>query len=603
VTGRTGPGRPVTGLSAVGGYQDWSQAGWRSHLPAVADVPSFAAGLAQDTIPALAAASAVAVPDRVAVTVDGEPASHGELDDGAARVAGWLARRVQPGDRVLLAAAASLDFVRCYLGALRAGAVVVLANPGFTAAELRHLVADSGAVLALADPEPGRLLAGLSQESGSLLTVNVGDLPSGSGRADGIAVGPHDIALLAYTSGTTGKPKGVPLTHGQLAASIRAAMAAWRWSPDEVLAHALPLYHLHGLSGVHAALIAGGTVHIRSRFAPADLVRTIEENRATVLFAVPTIYQALMDAGIITAAGWPGLRLAVCGSAPLSPALAERLTAVLGRVPLIRYGTTESGLNVSNPVDDPRGDTVGIPLPGVLARIAAADGHASPSAGGEASRSADREADPGADGEIQVRGPQVFDGYWHDPAATAAAFTPDGWFRTGDIGALDTATGHLRIRGRIKEMIITGGWNVYPREVEIVLEDHPSVAEAAVAGVPHQRWGEQVTAWVVLRDGHGLNETALIAYARERLAGYKCPKRVFQLVAMPRNHLGKIIRSALRAGLLAAPCPGGLLDGSCCRRGRCDIAGGWNGPPTSVELESGAPSAQRGSSLQGTPQQ
>jgi acyl-CoA synthetase (AMP-forming)/AMP-acid ligase II len=540
VTGPAGPGPPVTGLSATGGYRDWSRAGWRLHLPAAADAASFAAGLAQDTIPALAAASAVAVPDRVAVTVDGEPASHAELDDGAARVAGWLARRVRPGDRVLLAAAASLDFVRCYLGALRAGAVVVLANPGFTAAELRHLVADSGAVLALADPEPGRLLAGLSQESGSWPTFCIGDLPAGSGRADGMAAGPRDIALLAYTSGTTGRPKGVPLTHGQLAASIRSAMAAWRWSPGDVLAHALPLYHQHGLSGVHAALIAGGTVHIRSRFAPADLLRTIEQTRATVLFAVPTIYQALMDAEIITAAGRPGLRLAVCGSAPLSPALADRLTTVLGRVPLIRYGTTESGLNVSNPVDDPRGDTVGIPLPGVLARIAVADGQAGPGA--------DDEADLGADGEIQVRGPQVFDGYWHDPAASAAAFTTDGWFRTGDIGALDTATGDLRIRGRIKEMIITGGLNVYPREVEIVLEDHPSVAEAAVAGVPHQRWGEQVTAWVVLRDGHGLDETALIAHARTRLAGYKCPKRVFQLTALPRNHVGKIIRSALPAG-------------------------------------------------------
>jgi acyl-CoA synthetase (AMP-forming)/AMP-acid ligase II len=519
----------VTGLSAVGGYQDWSLAGWRSHLPGVADVSSFAAGLAQDTIPALAAASAAAVPDRVAVTVDGEPASHAELDDGAARVAGWLAHRVRPGDRVLLAAAASVGFLRCYLGALRAGAVVVLANPGYTAAELRHLVADSGALLAFADPEPGRLLAGLRGGPGSLLTANAGDLPSGSGRADGIAAGPHDIALLAYTSGTTGRPKGVPLTHGQLAASIRSAMAAWRWSPDDVLAHALPLYHQHGLSGVHAALIAGGTVHIRSRFAPADLLRTIEQTRATVLFAVPTIYQALLAAEIITAAGRPGLRLAVCGSAALNPALAERLSAVLGRVPLIRYGTTESGLNVSNPLDDPHGDTVGMPLPGVLARIGTTDG----------------EADPGADGEIQLRGPQVFAGYWQDPVATAAAFTPDGWFRTGDIGAVDPVTGHLRIRGRTKEMIITGGLNVYPREVEIVLEDHPSVAEAAVAGVPHERWGEQVTAWVVLRDGYEFDEAALIAHARTRLAGYKCPKRVFQLAALPRNHVGKIIRSAL----------------------------------------------------------
>ena len=510
----------------VPGYRDWSLAGWRQHLPGVADVESFAAGLGDATIPALAAVSAAARPGRVAVTVDGEAMTHAELDHAASRVAGWLARQVRPGDRVLLAAAAGAGFVRCYLGALRAGAVVVLANPGFTAGELAHLVADSGAVLALADPEPGRLLAGL----GSIATASVADLPKDGGRVSAVAVGPEDIALLAYTSGTTGRPKGVPLTHGQLAASIRSAMAAWRWSADDVLAHALPLYHQHGLSGLHAALIAGGTVHIRSRFSPADLVQTVGDTGATVLFGVPTIYQALMSADVGAAAGLRGLRLAVCGSAPLNPALAGRLAGVLGRVPLIRYGTTETGLNVSNPVAAPCGDTVGVPLPGVLARVWAAD----------------REAEPGTDGEIQLRGPQVLSGYWHDLAATRAAFTPDGWFRTGDIGAIDPATEHLSIKGRTKEMIITGGLNVYPREVEIVLEEHPSVAEAAVTGVPHERWGEQVTAWVVLRDGHGFDEAALLAHARERLAGYKCPKQVFRRASLPRNHVGKIVRSALR---------------------------------------------------------
>ena len=229
------------------------------------------------------------------------------------------------------------------------------------------------------------------------------------------------------------------------------------------------------------------------------------------------------------AGGLRDLRLAVCGSAPLSPALAGRLPTVLGRLPLIRYGTTESGLDVSNPVADPRGDTIGVPLPGVLARIRATDGVAA----------------PGADGEIQIRGPQVFTGYWNDPAATEAAFTPDGWFRSGDIGAVDPATGHLVIRGRTKEMIITGGLNVYPREVEIALESHPSVAEAAVAGVADERWGERVTAWVVPADGYGFDEAALIAHARTLLAGYKCPKRVFQLAALPRNQLGKLVRSAL----------------------------------------------------------
>jgi acyl-CoA synthetase (AMP-forming)/AMP-acid ligase II len=489
---------------------DWSLAGWREHLPGVTDVSSFVAGLDADTIPALAAASAAAVPGKVAVTVDGEPVTHAELDDAAARVAGWLARRVRPGDRVLLAAAASVGFVRCYLGALRAGAVVVLANPRYQAPELSHLVSDSGAVLAFADAMAAEVLAALG-----LPTVDVGSFPADDRRAGEVTVGPRDVALLAYTSGTTGQPKGVPLTHGQLAASIRSAMAAWRWSADDVLAHALPLYHQHGLGGLHAALIGGGSVHIRSRFSPEDLVRTIRDTEATVMFGVPTIYQALT----VDAAPLRGLRLAVCGSAPLSPALAERLAETLGRVPLIRYGTTETGLNVSHPFDQRYGDTVGVPLPGVLARV--------------------------VDGEIQLRGPQVFSGYWHDPAATRAAFTPDGWFRTGDIGAVDPATGHLVIKGRTKEMIITGGLNVYPREVEIVLEEHPSVAEAAVAGVPHERWGEQVTAWVVVRDGHAFDEAALIAHARARLAAYKCPKQVFQRESLPRNHVGKIVRSAL----------------------------------------------------------
>jgi acyl-CoA synthetase (AMP-forming)/AMP-acid ligase II len=504
-------------------YHSWSLAGWREHLPAAADVGSFAAGLGSDTIPALAAVSAAARPGRTAVTVDGEPVTHAELEDAAARIAGWLARRVRPGDRVLLAAAASAGFIRCYLGALKAGAVVVLANPMMTIGELEHLVADSRAAMAFADPGPGQLLAGLG-----LPVAGVASIP-GRGRTREVAVSPGDTALLAYTSGTTGRPKGVPLTHAALTASIGSAMAAWRWSADDVLAHALPLHHQHGLSGLHAALIAGGTVHIRSRFSPADLVRTVEEREVTALFGVPTIYQALLAADV-DAGPLRCLRLAVCGSAPLNPALAQRLAEALGRMPLIRYGTTETGLSVSNRLDDPHGDTVGVPLPGVLARIIDTKG----------------EAEAGADGEIQLRGPQVFSGYWQDPAATEAAFTSDGWFRTGDIGAVDPATGQLEIRGRSKEMIITGGLNVYPRELEIVLEQHPSVAEAAVAGIRHERWGEQVTAWVVLRDGHEFDEAALIAYARARLVAYKCPKQVFQRASLPRNHVGKIVRGALR---------------------------------------------------------
>jgi malonyl-CoA/methylmalonyl-CoA synthetase len=309
-------------------------------------------------------------------------------------------------------------------------------------------------------------------------------------------------------------------------------MAAWRWGEEDVLAHALPLFHQHGLGGLHAVLVAGGTARLRSRFTAAGLAETVRQHRASVLFAVPTMYRALLEElGPPQRPLLASVRLAVCGSAPLSPLLAERLAPLLGQPPLVRYGLTETGLNVSHTVQDVRAGSVGVPLPGVMTRI----------------WSADDEAPPGTDGEIQIRGASVFGGYAGDPAATAAAFTGDGWFRTGDVGRLGARTGHLEIRGRIKEMIITGGLNVYPREVELVLESHPAVAEAAVAGLPHDHWGEQVTAWVVLRPGSAFDEDGLISHVRATLAGYKCPKRVYPLAALPRNHVGKVIRGALTA--------------------------------------------------------
>jgi acyl-CoA synthetase (AMP-forming)/AMP-acid ligase II len=507
------------------GYEEWSRAGWAAHLPGVTDIPAHAASLGEATIPGLAAESAARVPDRVALAIDGERVTHAELDAGAARAAGWLAARIQPGDRVLLAAGSSTRLVRCYLGALRAGAVVVLANPAYTAAELAHLVTDSGAVIAFADGGPARLLAGLPRPP---RIVAPGAIPAGPGHP-GIVPGPDDTALLAYTSGTTGRPKAVPLTHRALLTSIRVAMASWGWREEDVLAHALPLFHQHGLGGVHAVLIAGGTAHLRTRFTAAGLAGTLCAHRATVLFAVPTMYQALLDGPRDHGRLLAGLRLAVCGSAPLTAVLAERLASELGRAPLVRYGLTETGLNVSHTATDIRPGSVGIPFPGVLVRLQAESAMAA----------------PGTDGEIQVRGPHVFRGYAGNPRATAESFTPDGWFRTGDIGRVDPGTGHLVIRGRIKEMIISGGLNVYPREVETVLEEHPAVAEAAVAGVPHPHWGEQVTAWVTLRPGHDFDEAALIAHAHTALASYKCPKRVYLLPALPRTPLGKLRRTAL----------------------------------------------------------
>src|SRR5215467_6746376 len=511
-------------------YENWSRAGWRAHLPGIGDVSAYVAGLGEATIHGLAAASADRVPDRIALDIDGEEVTYATLDGGAARVAGWLSARLAPGDRVLIAARSTPGFVRCYLGALRAGAVAVLANPGYPAAELAHLVTDSRAAIAFADGGPARLLASLPRPP---LTMDASKVPPARpAPVERSPARPDSTALLAYTSGTTGRPKAVPLTQRQLITSIRSAMAAWRWRDDDVLAHALPLFHQHGLGGLHAVLIAGGTARLRSRFTAATLAGTVRHYRASVLFAVPTMYQALLnELGAPAGPMLASVRLAVCGSAPLGPSLAERLIPLLGQLPLVRYGLTETGLNVSHTLDDVRAGSVGVPLPGVMARI----------------WSAEEEAPPGTDGEIQIRGPQVFGGYADDSAATAAAFADHGWFRTGDIGCLDPGTGHLLIRGRSKEMIITGGLNVYPREVELALESHPAVAEAAVAGVPHDHWGAQVTAWVVLRPGSAFDEEELITHVRSVLAGYKTPKRVYPLAALPRNHVDKVVRSALTA--------------------------------------------------------
>jgi len=501
-------------------------------------------------IPTLLTRTVERFPHRPALVYAGRRWSYAQWYARMGRLADALSQLgVRPSDRVAFYMHTCEASVTTYFACQRLGAVAVPINFRLSPGEVEYILQDSGArVLAYDQPLTDKALAAAKR-----LRI-VHDYISCAEDARAVPPGHHhfealaeqtetdgttprsdpsseDRSALVYTSGTTGRPKGVPLTHRQLAASIQGAMAAWRWTDADVLVHALPLFHQHGLGGVHATLIAGSSAHLLSRFDPAELIATVRTEDATVLFGVPASYQALLDASD----GAPllrSLRLAVCGSAPLSPALAVRLPRLLGQLPLIRYGTTESGLDVSNPLGAARPDTVGVPLPGAECRVWAVG----------------QEARPGTDGEIQVRGPQVFAGYWHDDEATAAAFTPDGWFRTGDIGCVDPGSGHLVIRGRIKELIITGGMNVYPREVELVLERHPSVAEAIVAGLPHQRWGEQVTAWVVLRPGHRLDEEELVAHTRAVLSAYKCPKRVYELDAVPRNDLGKVLRGALAAG-------------------------------------------------------
>lgn len=446
--------------------------------------------------------------------------SRDRLRSEAGQVAGGLARLgVKPQDRVAIYAANSLDWLIAYLGVLRAGACAVMLNPDYHAAEAEHILHDSDPSLVVADAPRAGIAGKLGRR-----TVAVEDLP----RSEPPPIPhltPESPAAILYTSGTTGRPKGAVLDHGNFLAQGRGALEVWRWTEKDVLVHALPLFHLHGLGmGLHGTLLSGGSAVVIP-FAPERVVHELTHG-GTMLFGVPSMYQRLCEWLEANPTDLAHVRVFVSGSAPLPPALFERCARLLGQAPVERYGITEGGIVVTNPYDGPRRPgRVGYPFPGVEVRL-------------------------GELGEVQLRGGQVFSGYWRNPQATAEAFTPDGFFRTGDVGEIGD-DGSLAIRGRIKELIITGGFNVYPREVELVLEDHPSVHEVAVCGVPSERWGEEVTAFVVASGSAPLVESELIAFAHERLASFKCPKRVVRVETLPRNAMGKVQRSVLTRSLVS----------------------------------------------------
>jgi malonyl-CoA/methylmalonyl-CoA synthetase len=448
--------------------------------------------------------------------VDDRWLSSGELEERSRAVAVRLATAgVRPGDRFVLSGATCAELVIAYIGVLRAGAVVVPLNTAYTRAEVTRIVLDAQPVMAAVDDdERGRWIVAAAS-SISVVGLDV-DLPEGdAGPID--QADRDDVALLVYTSGTTGRPKGAALTHGNLLASATAVGLAWRWAPEDRLLLTLPLFHVHGLGvGLNGMLCEGASAELRPRFELEDVLSRCAGGEISMFFGVPTMYSRLGLSG--RASELRSLRLLVSGSAPLPPSVAEAVAAGTGEIPLERYGMTETIMLTSNPVCGVRkAGTVGFPFPGVSARLA-------------------------SDGEIQVRGPNVISQYWEQPDATAEAFTEDGWFRTGDLGSVDD-DGYLSIIGRSKELIITGGFNVYPREVEEQLLTHPDVVEVAVVGRPSEEWGEEVTAFVVAR--RPVDPGDLRAHAAAGLVGYKVPKR-FELVdALPRNALGKIVRSKL----------------------------------------------------------
>ncbi len=563
---------------------DGQESHWSRHLPAggsAAEVDLLAGG----TLPAVWLDYWSSDPQRAVVWDERDGWVTGaQLMERAQDVAERLAGvRVVAGDRVLMSGPSSSRLVAAHAALLGMGAVVVPLNGAYRADEVRGVVADCRPAAALvegvgeprewhrwitdADPAvqvsdfdatnlPGGRVGATGNGDAAAPDVSATDASGGGAgpcegsRFDLLAFAHQrrgdDPALIGYTSGTTGQPKGAVLSHANLLASVRALELAWRWTPDDVLVLALPLFHMHGLGvALHGTLTVGARAVLQPTFEPDDVFDAIREHQATMFFGVPTMYSRLVASP--RAAELSALRLCASGSAPMPAELHDAVREASGQHVIERYGMTETVMLVSNPHDEPRrAGTVGFPLPGVEVRLDTpdiSDGGAA-TADDAATARPDATAGDGAEAddaaEILVRGPNVFSGYWERPAENAASFS-DGWFRTGDLGQWDD--GYLRIVGRAKELIICGGFNVYPREVEEVIASHPDVVECAVGGEPDPEWGEVVVAYVVAeRDFH---DDELKDYVGERLAFYKRPRRTYRIAALPRNALGKVQRQML----------------------------------------------------------
>ena len=439
--------------------------------------------------------------------------------EAAAALAG---RGAGPQQRIVWSCSSSLESIVGLMGALRLGAVVVPVNPAASASELAYVVRDVAPSLCLVDrPSLGAAVEAADPDAPVVHPEELRAAGAAPGDIDLDAASPDDDALIVYTSGTTGEPKGAVHTHRSLLAGAQALRLAWDWQPDDRLILSLPLFHVHGLcAGLFGTLAAGSSAVVFDRFSASSVLAAVPQS--TMFFGVPTMYHRLAaseGAGALAA-----LRLCVSGSAPLPADLWTALARRHGVAVLERYGMSETLLTLSNPlVGERRPGSVGVPLPGVEATIA--------------------DADPDGIGELMVRGPSLCRGYWNRPTASEPA-SGGGWFATGDLASV-ARDGYFTIRGRRTELIITGGHNVYPAEVEAVLGRHPSVAEVAVAGLPSAEWGESVTAFVVGTDGSP-DVAALEALAAQELSAYKRPRQFRVLDALPRNAMGKVVRRDLR---------------------------------------------------------
>ncbi len=471
-------------------------------------------------------------------TPEGDRLTYATLDTRSAQVAACLASHgVRVGDRVSVQAGKSVDYVLLYLGCLRGGFVFHPLNPAYTRAELEYFFADAEPALIVCDPDNPSQAADVGTALGvrNILTMR-GDgsgtfrdaWPAATGEQAVLVRRGDDLAALLYSSGTTGQPKGIPLTHANIGINAAELSAAWGFRREDVLLHALPMFHTHGLFiALTCTLTSGSTVRYLARFDAAQVIDELRD--ATVMMGVPTYYTRLLANARFDAAVCRGVRLFTSGSAPLREDTFHEFTARTGHTIVERYGMTETVILTTNPLDgERRAGTVGVPLPSVELRIT--DATDSPLPVGET-------------GRIQVRGPNVFHEYWRKPDKTAEDFTADGFFNTGDQGRIDD--GYVSIVGRAKDLIISGGLNVYPIEVEQVLNECEGVREAAVIGVPHADFGEAVVA-VCIGEAHALDEERVRQFARERLAAFKLPKRVITVDDLPRNAMGKVQKNLLR---------------------------------------------------------
>jgi malonyl-CoA/methylmalonyl-CoA synthetase len=500
---------------------------WRDHLepddPLIADdgpaTPDLTAGT---TLPHLWAGRWAAAPSAQLWHGDGRWWTAGEFDEATRRAAGRLRTAgLEPGERIVWSTDSTVNGLIAHIGALRAGLVVVPANPAYSAREMAHIVTDVRAAAAVVGrPEQAEWVR--ASGSGRIVVTGPGlELPDGDpGPLDRSR--PDDPALICFTSGTTGAPKGAVLRHRNLRAGVESVVRAWRMTPEDRLVHCLPIFHAHGLVvGAYGMMTAGGSAVLLPGFAAGAVADAASAHRASLFFGVPTMYHRLVASG--RASDLAPLRLCVSGSAPLPAELHAAASSAIGSVVLERYGMTETLMNTSNPyIGERRAGTVGFALPGVEVAF-------------------------DTTGEVLLRGPNVFDGYFEREAANGEAFRDLGdgggpWFATGDLGSDED--GYLVIRGRSKELIISGGFNVYPAEVEDVLSGCPGVAEVAVTGTPSDEWGEVVTAWVV-PDGVAPTLEDLRVHCAGLLAPYKQPRAVRVVDALPRNVLGKVVRSQL----------------------------------------------------------